>query len=86
MVAQSIKKLEDLPGIGRKIAQDLRAIGIKSPDDLKGRNPQRLYEKLCSSKTSPPDRCLLYVLRCATYYLSHNKHNPSLQKWWNWKD
>ena len=86
MTNHSLQKLEDLPGIGRKIAQDLRAIGVKSPGDLKGRNPQQLYEKLCRFKTSPPDRCLLYVLRCAIYYLSHNKHNLRFLKWWNWKD
>jgi hypothetical protein len=86
MTDHSLQKLEDLPGIGRKIAQDLRAIGVKSPCDLKDRNPQQLYEKLCISKASPMDRCVLYALRCATYYLSRHKHNLCLLKWWSWKD
>jgi len=38
MTNPSLQKLEDLPGIGRKIAQDLRAIDVKSPGDLKGRS------------------------------------------------
>jgi hypothetical protein len=29
---------------------------------------------------------LLYVLRCAVYYASHEERKPELFKWWNWKD
>ncbi|HOV78455.1 MAG TPA: helix-hairpin-helix domain-containing protein [Sedimentisphaerales bacterium] len=35
---------------------------------------------------SPDDRCMLYVLRYAVYYVSSNDPDPELLKWWSWKD
>lgn len=78
-------ELEDIPGVGKSIAGDLRRIGITSAGQLKGRNPERLYQRLCDFKASPVDRCLLYVLRCAVYYASTPDPDPNLLKWWNWK-
>jgi len=80
------KQLEQIPGVGRKIAQTLREIGIRSADDLRGKNPEKLYQKLCRYKANPVDRCMLYVLRCAVYYASNTEHDSKLLKWWNWKD
>jgi hypothetical protein len=78
--------LERIPGVGKSIARDLRQIGITSIDQLKGKNPETLYRKLCDFKASPVDRCMLYVFRCAVYYVSSNDPDPELLKWWNWKD
>ncbi len=78
--------LEQIPGIGKSIAQDLRDIGIGSVDELKGKKADQLYKKVCDFKASPVDRCMLYVIRCAIYYASNTDHNPELLKWWNWKD
>ena len=86
MKQQLNQDLEQIPGVGETIARDLRSIGIKSIIQLKGRNPEKLYKKLCDFKAGPVDRCMLYVLRCAVYYASNTKHNPRLLKWWNWKD
>lgn len=80
------KDLEQIPGVGKSIAQDIANIGIHSVGQLKGQNPDKLYHKLCVFKASPVDRCMLYVLRCAVYYASNTKHDPQLLKWWNWKD
>ena len=86
-MAQAVSsKLEQIPGVGKDIAQDMRSIGIRSVSQLKGRNPQKLYQKLCDFKAAPVDRCMLYVLRCAVYYASNAEHDPDLLKWWNWKD
>jgi len=78
--------LEQIPGVGRKIAADLRELDIRSVFDLKGRNPEELYQRLCTLKGAHVDRCVLYVFRCAVYYASNDGHNPELLKWWNWKD
>ncbi len=86
MIKSYSKDLEQVPGIGKKIATDLRAIGIKSVDDLKYQDPEAIYKKLCDFKVSPVDRCVLYVLRCAVYWASNDEHKPDLLKWWNWKD
>jgi len=78
--------LEQIPGVGKAIAQDMRNIGIRSRSQLKGQDPEKLYQKLCDFKASPVDRCMLYVLRCAVYYASNTEHDPQLLKWWNWKE
>jgi hypothetical protein len=78
--------LETIPGVGKKIAQDLRSIGIDRPSCLKGKNPEFLYKKLCKRQGKHIDRCMLYVFRCAVYYASHERHDPALLKWWHWKD
>ena len=80
------KQLEQIPGVGGKIAQTLREIGIHSIGELSGKNPEKLYQKLRVYSAGSVDRCMLYVLRCAVYYASNTKHDPKLLKWWNWKD
>ena len=86
-MAQAISsKLEQIPGVGKSIARDMRSIGIRSVGQLKGRDSEKLYQKLCDFKAAPVDRCVLYVLRCAVYYASNAEHDPDLLKWWNWKD
>ena len=77
--------LQEIPGVGPSIAADLRALGIRSVAQLRGRSPQRLYERL-SALQGPQDRCVLYVFRCAVYYASTPQPKPFLLKWWNWKD
>lgn len=78
--------LESLPGIGRKMAADLRSIGIDKPADLKGRDPEQLFYALEERAGHPVDRCVLYVYRCAVYYVSNKIHEPEKLKWWNWTD
>lgn len=86
MKSSSPQQLEQIPGIGKSIAQDLRNIGIHSVDDLKNSSPEKLFNKLCDFKAFPVDRCMLYVLRCAVYYASNTDRDPQLLKWQNWKD
>ncbi|MEA1984624.1 MAG: helix-hairpin-helix domain-containing protein [Euryarchaeota archaeon] len=80
------KVLEQIPGVGRKIARDLWDMDIHSVQDLEGRDPEELYVELCIRMGMQVDRCMLYVFRCAVYYASNTEHDPELLKWWNWKD
>ena len=86
MESTSRQELEQIPGVGITIAQDMRNIGIHSINDLKDKHPEQLYERLCQFKAAPVDRCMLYVFRCAIYYASNSEHNPELLKWEKWKD
>lgn len=74
-----------IPGVGKSIAQDLVNINIKSIAALKGKNPEKLYDKSNKFVGVVQDRCLLYVFRCAVYYAGAKKHDPEKLKWWNWK-
>jgi hypothetical protein len=79
-------ELQTIPGVGRSIAADLHALGIRRVTDLRHRDPQQLYEQSCALAGQHIDRCLLYVYRCAVYYASNSAHAPDKLKWWNWKD
>ncbi len=78
--------LESLPGIGKSMAADLRSIGIFMPADLEGRDPEQLYRSLEEKVGHHVDRCVLYVYRCAVYFVSNDRHDPEKLKWWNWTD
>ena len=78
--------LQTIPGVGVTTAQDLRDLGIKKVEDLKNKNPEKLYEDLCEIQEMKIDRCMLYVIRCAVYFASQKTHDPQKLKWWNWKD
>lgn len=78
-------ELRRIPGVGPSIAEDLRSLGIHRVDDLRGADPQALYDRL-SKQAGQQDRCILYVMRCAVYYASEFPHDPELLKWWSWKE
>jgi hypothetical protein len=78
--------LQKIPGVGGNIAQDLRDIGIRSVADLKGKDPEKLYEQSNRFAGATQDRCLLYVFREAVYFAETDNPNPEKLKWWNWKD
>jgi len=79
-------ELMHVPGVGEKMAGALRSLDCCCPEDLAGRDPEELYERLCALRGEQVDRCVLYVFRCAVYYASNREHDPELLKWWNWKD
>lgn len=78
--------LLSIPGVGKSIAQDLRDLGIRSVADLRGAEPETLYDNLCMLRGARIDRCVLYVFRCAVYFATEQQLDPALLKWWNWKD
>ena len=84
--AATLKELRVIPGVGKSIAEDLWDLGLRSVQDLKGQDPEELYVRLCAMQGTQIDRCMLYVFRCAVYYVSNEQHEPELLKWWNWKD
>lgn len=86
MKSNAVSELEQIPGVGKRIAQDLRDLGIHSIQDLQGQNPEELYHRLYVHQGKHVDRCMLYVFRCAVYYASTSDRQPDLLKWWNWKD
>jgi hypothetical protein len=89
MAAKSTLAAQDvriIPGVGPSIAQDLEDLDVHEVDDLRGRDPEEMYEALCAMRGAKIDRCVLYVFRCAVYFAGRSEHDPELLKWWNWKD
>jgi len=83
---EAVAELSRIPSVGPAMAADLYLLGIREVADLRGRNPEKLYEDFCDRVGHRVDRCVLYTYRCAVYYASESKHDPNLLKWWNWKD
>lgn len=81
-----LKEFQRIPGVGKSIAQDLYDLGYRAVSDLKGENPEHMYETFCNLVGMKVDRCMLYVFRCAVYFASTTTPDPELLKWWNWKD
>lgn len=77
--------LREIHGIGKSIEQDLFQMGIFCVDDLKGKDPQDLYQQLCLLKGQTVDCCMLYVFRCAVHYVESNRLDKQ-SKWWDFKD
>lgn len=83
---RTLNEFAQIPGVGKSIAKDLWDLGLRSTSELRHKDPEKLYAKFCRQQGQPVDRCLLYVFRCAVYFVSHKKHDPELLLWWNWKD
>ena len=81
-----LKELRRIPGVGASVAEDLWRLGMRRVGDLRGEDPQALYERLCELQGAHVDRCMLYTFRCAVYFASHERHDPERLKWWAWKD
>jgi hypothetical protein len=84
--AASLKDLRRIPGVGPSIASDLWNLGYRSVDDLKGQDPEEMYETHCDQQGMPVDRCVLYVFRCAVYFAETPDPDPDRLRWWYWKD
>ncbi len=79
------RQLQEIPGIGVSLAKDLRSLGYKAVQDLRGENPEEMYDRLQTQVGAHVDRCVLYTFRCAVYYAEGGRE-PDKLKWWSWKD
>ena len=79
-------ELQNIPGVGPSLAQDLTDLGYCRIPQLRSADPEQMYQKLCTLRGEHIDRCVLYVFRCAVYYASNSVDDPERLKWWNWKD
>lgn len=80
------KGLRAIPGVGKNIEKYLMNLGYATLEDLKGQDPEEMYERDCILKGFKEDRCLLYVYRLAVYFAEHEVHEAEKLKWWNWRD
>jgi hypothetical protein len=84
--AAGLRALREIPNVGPRTAEDLWRLGIRRVEELRGRDPQAMYERLCTLKGVRIDPCQLYVFRSVVYYATRRSPKPALLKWWAWKD
>ena len=74
-----VSRLEDLPNIGKRMATSLRCIGIRSPEQLTGQDPFKLYEALCERTGVRQDPCVLDVFISIVHFMDGGDALP----WWS---
>lgn len=78
--SDSITKFEDLPNVGKRVANDFRTLGLKKPADLKNKNPLALYKKLCKITNSYQDPCVLDTFMAVVDFVN----GASARPWWHY--
>lgn len=76
----AVTRLEQLRNVGPSIAADLRLIGVRSPDDLRGRDPYALYDALCAATGVRQDPCVLDVFISAVRFME----GAPARDWWRY--
>ena len=72
--------LEEIPGVGPRIAGVMEKLGIRQVADLVGKDPEELYRRECRLKGFEEDRCALYVWRTAVYYAENPVREAEKQR------
>lgn len=80
MTNEDCTDLEELPNVGRSIAGNLRLIGITKPKQLRGRDPYKLYKKLCVATRKRQDPCVLDVFISIVRFMDGAPAKP----WWHY--
>jgi hypothetical protein len=70
--------LEQIPNIGKSIANDLRGIGILRPNQLKGKDGLKLYQKLNKVTGVRHDPFVADSFMAAVDFMSGGRPLP----WW----
>jgi hypothetical protein len=74
----AIVALEDLPNVGKAIAADLRCIGVRTPAQLRGKDPFALYDKLNRATGVRHDPCVLDTFIAVVRFVEGGPARP----WW----
>ncbi len=80
VVRENVRKLTDLPNIGKAGAADLELLGIVKPEDLVGQDPYEMYERLCIIAGCKHDPCVIDVFISVTRFINGEEAKP----WWDY--
>lgn len=71
-------ELQSIPNVGPAIERKLQRLDIATVDDLRGRDGEDLFERLCSLDGRRHDPCLLDTFVAAVAYADGGPARP----WW----
>jgi hypothetical protein len=77
-----VRRLEDLPNIGKACAADLRLLGVHSPTQLTGRDPYRMYQDLCEITQVRHDPCMIDTFISVVRFMDGAPALP----WWHYTE
>ncbi len=75
-------RLEDLPNIGKSIANDLRGLGILTPQALARRSPLKVYLELGAAMAQRHDPCVFYTLLSVQHFFKSGERVA----WWKFTE
>ena len=75
-----LTELQQIPNVGPAIADDLRLIGISSPQDLLGKDPYTMHDDLFHTTGIRHDLCELDVFISAVRFMDGEPKRP----WWKY--
>jgi len=70
--------LETIPNVGPAVARKLERLDIATVDDLRGRDGEDLFQRLCALDGRRHDPCLLDTFVAAVAYANGGPARP----WW----
>ena len=76
--ASEVTRFEDIPNIGRQMAADFKALGLRGPEDLTGKDAFALYQKRCRQTGTRQDPCVLDTYLAAVDFMNGAPVRP----WW----
>jgi hypothetical protein len=74
-----MRELQKMPNIGKACAKDLLLLGIRSCEELKGRDPDELYQSLCEKTGQRHDPCVWDTLASVVHFAETGERKP----WWD---
>ena len=77
---RKIKRLQDIPNIGPAMEGYLHTLGINKPDELAGKDPYHMYNKLCTITHKQMDPCVIDIFISAVKYMEGARP----KKWWEY--
>lgn len=75
----SIQSLTTLPNVGPAVARRLIRLGIEEPDDLRGKDPEELFDRPSELDGHPEDPCLLDTFAAIVAVANGGPARP----WWH---
>jgi hypothetical protein len=74
----ALERLTAIPNVGPAVARRLLRLEISGPEDLRGRDAEELFERLCALDGRRHDPCLLDTFTAAVAFAEGGPARP----WW----
>ena len=79
---RSVSDFQQTVNIGPSIADDFKRLGLKNPSSLIGKDPLKLYRKICKADGTFHDPCVLDCFMSAIDFMNGNRP----RKWWDFTE
>lgn len=82
VIRENVRRLTDLPNIGKASAADLLVLKITEPAQLASRDPFQMYEELCALTGQRHDPCVIDVFMSITRFMQ----GQPARVWWDFTE